>query len=80
MTTKKSESKKTKKSGEVLPRTAKKDASEPKIDPRKKLLARVAGDVASGVVGSPSESTPNAEAVAAIAVDVAEEILKKVGL
>lgn len=47
---------------------------------RQLLLARVAGDVASGIMCSPSESASTAEAIAAIAVDVAEEILKKAGL
>jgi hypothetical protein len=47
---------------------------------RQHLLARVAGDVAASVLGSPSDSTPTAAAIASIAVDVAEEILKKVGL
>jgi hypothetical protein len=47
---------------------------------RGQLLARVAGDVASGIMTTPSASTPSAAAVAAIAVDVAEEILKKIDL
>ena len=47
---------------------------------RQYLLARVAGDVASGIAGAPSESVMTAEAIATVAVDVAEEILKKVGL
>jgi len=67
---------------------AKKIENEPDVarvddgqhDPRKRLLARVAGNVASGIVGAPSESTSTAEAIATIAVDVAEEILKKIGL
>lgn len=47
---------------------------------RKHLLAGVAGSIASGIVSSPSESTGTAAAIAAVAVDVAEEILKKIGL
>jgi len=51
-----------------------------RADARQQLLARVAGDVASGIVCSPSESTSTAEGIAAVAVDIAEEILKKAGL
>lgn len=52
------------------------------LDPgkRKRLLARVAGDVASGIVSAPSKSTSTAEAIATVAVDVAEEILRRIGL
>lgn len=61
-------------------------AIEPKHDPhhvvaRKELCATIAGSVASGVLtqsGSPVVTT--AAAVAEIAVDVAEAILKRVGL
>jgi len=57
----------------------------PDLDPRdaskrKRLLARVAGAVASGIVAAPSKSTSTAEAIATVAVDVAEEILRRVGL
>ena len=57
----------------------------PDLDPRdsskrKRLLARVAGSVASGIVAAPSKSTSTAEAIATVAVDVAEEILRRVGL
>ena len=51
-----------------------------KIDPRKRLLARMAGNVAAGLLSAPSESTASAEAIATIAVDIAEAILKKVGV
>jgi hypothetical protein len=44
------------------------------------LLARVAGDIAAGIVSAPSDSADTAEAIAAIAVDIAEEILKQAGL
>lgn len=49
-------------------------------DPRKRLLARVAGNVAAGIVMSPSPSATKALAVAEISVDIAEAILQKVGL
>lgn len=64
----------------------KKPTNEPAVeddgpqDPRKRLLARVAGTVAAGVVSNPSEAAVNATAIATIAVDIAEEILKKIGL
>jgi hypothetical protein len=44
------------------------------------LLAHVAGSVASGIVVAPSKTATTAAAIAAIAVDIADEILKKVGL
>lgn len=50
------------------------------LDARKVLLARVAGDVASGIIVAPSKSATSAGAIAEIAVDVAEEILKRAGL
>lgn len=50
------------------------------LDPRKKLLARIAGNVAAAVVQSPSETTSSASAIAEMSVDVAEQILLKVGL
>jgi hypothetical protein len=53
---------------------------ETKIDDRKHLLARVAGNVAIGIIGSPSDSTGTAAGIAEISVDIAEEILKKSGL
>jgi hypothetical protein len=51
-----------------------------KIDDRQRLLARVAGNVASGIVTAPTKSTSTAEKIASVAVDIAEAILKKVGL
>lgn len=62
---------------------AKKDvkaAKATKLDERKQLLARVAGSVAAGVMASPSESAASADGVAAIAVDIAEAILQKIGV
>jgi hypothetical protein len=50
---------------------------------RKRLLARVAGNIAAGVLQDPpmaSESTTAAAAIAELAVDIAEAILQKVGL
>lgn len=47
---------------------------------RKRLLARVAGQVASGLMVSPSPKVSSSEKIADVAVDVAEAILKKVGL
>lgn len=47
---------------------------------RECLLAQVAGNIAAGVVTAPSDLASSAEAIAAIAVDIAEEILKKAGL
>jgi hypothetical protein len=47
---------------------------------RQILLAGVAGTVASGLVASGSEMVNTAGDIADIAVDVAEAILKRVGL
>jgi hypothetical protein len=47
---------------------------------RKHLLARVAGHVAVGLLVSPSPKVDNSEKIATVAVDVAEAILRKVGL
>jgi hypothetical protein len=52
----------------------------PRIDPRQELLARVAGNVAVGIVGSPSPATSSASEIAEIAVDIAEQILLKAGI
>jgi hypothetical protein len=56
-------------------------------DRRKELLARVAGSVASGLLASPSGLSPAIESsgsmakgVATMAVDIAEEILQRVGI
>jgi hypothetical protein len=50
------------------------------IDARKELLARVAGTIAAGLVTSPSPSIASPSGMATAAVDIAEEILTKVGL
>jgi hypothetical protein len=47
---------------------------------RKRLLARVAGNIASGIMQAPSESTSTPDAIAEVAVDVGEAILQKIGL
>ena len=47
---------------------------------RKRILARVAGNVAAGIVQSPSESSGSADAIAEISVDIAEAILQKIGI
>lgn len=47
---------------------------------RQRLLARVAGHVASGIIGAPSPAASSAEDIAAIAVEIAEAILQKVGI
>lgn len=54
-------------------------AAKVKVE-RAVLLAHVAGSAASGIVAAPSETSVTAASIAAIAVDVAEEILKKSGL
>lgn len=67
---------------------AKKNDNEPDIgrkddgqlEARKRLLARMAGNVAAGIVSAPSDATATAETIAAVAVDIAEEILKKIEL
>ena len=50
------------------------------IDARKELLAKVAGSVAAGLVTSPSPSIAKPESMATVAVDLAEEILKRAGI
>lgn len=47
---------------------------------RQRLLSRVAGNVASGVVQSPSPSITSSDAIAQVAIDIAEAILQKAGL
>src|SRR5687768_16640311 len=56
-------------------------------DRRKELLARVAGSVAAGLFASPSGLSPAivdsdnmAKSVATVSVDIAEEILQRVGI
>ena len=57
-------------------------ADSGKIGDRQRLLARIAGDVAAGVMAAPSlsESASSADGVATIAVDIAEAILQKIGV
>ena len=50
------------------------------IDPRKELLVRIAGSIAARLVTSPSPSIASAASMAAVAVDIAEEILQKAGI
>ena len=47
---------------------------------RRELLARVAGVVAAGLITAPKPSIALATGVATVAVDIAEEILKRVGI
>ena len=47
---------------------------------RMKLLASVAGTVASGVVASPSKAITSAADVAEISVSIADDILKRIGI
>ena len=47
---------------------------------RKRLLARVAGNIAAGIMQAPSESTETPEAIAEVSVDIGEAILQKIGL
>lgn len=59
------------------------DGSKPEVAAkieRTVLLAHVAGSVASGLVAAPSEASLTAGSIAEISVDIADEILKKVGL
>jgi hypothetical protein len=53
---------------------------DPKLEGRKRLLARMAGNIAAGLISSPSRLIKDAQSVAEIAVDVAEAILTKIGL
>ena len=49
-------------------------------DRRKELLARVAGSIAAGLVTSPSPAIASPKGMATAAVDIAEEILQRVGI
>jgi hypothetical protein len=63
--------------------TKKKIAGDPDVDQdvgRKRLLARMAGNIACGVVSNPSEAAASVDAVASISVEIAEGILQKIGL
>jgi len=72
----------TKKSAPKAQRASASNDDDQPLSPRKRarLLARVAGNVASGIVQSPSESSGSAGAIAEISVDIAEAILQKIGL
>ena len=56
------------------------DTTARRIDTRQELLARVAGAVAAGLVISPSPSIATPSGMATAAVDIAEEILKRIGI
>lgn len=71
--TQKSENEALKSNGEVNP-------NDTWIEARRRLVASVAGSVAAGIVVAPSKKATTAAAIAEIAVDIAEEIVKKVGL
>ena len=49
-------------------------------DRRKELLARVAGSIAAGLVTSPSPAIASPKGMATAAVDIAEEILQRIGI
>jgi hypothetical protein len=51
-----------------------------RIDPRKELLARVAGNVASALVQAPSPAVTSSDKIAEVAVDIAEQILRRAGV
>jgi hypothetical protein len=50
------------------------------IEARQRLVASVAGSVAAGIVTAPTKKATTAAAIAEIAVDIAEEIVKRSGL
>lgn len=50
------------------------------LDPRKQLLAGMAAHLAASVLLEPSENATSPDAIAEISVNVAEAILKRVGL
>lgn len=78
--TQKSESE-SKREGEAPGNGAAHEISEDRVArKRQRLLARVAGDVAAGVVTAPSKSATSAKAVAEISVDIAEAILQRIGI
>jgi len=70
----------TKKYGYVEPKSADVDLTQKREAKRKRLLARVAGHVAAGLLVSPSPKVSSSEKVATVAVDIAEAILAKIGL
>lgn len=50
------------------------------IEDRKRLLAQVAGSIATGLVQSPSPSIASPPAMATAALDIAEQILTQAGI
>jgi len=79
--TKQDNSKKAK-TNSVAPKTVRAPSivtEDPAAD-RKRLLAHVAGQIACGVVQSPSPATSSSANIAAISVEIAEKILEQVGL
>jgi multidrug efflux pump subunit AcrA (membrane-fusion protein) len=46
---------------------------------RKRMLVPLAGQIAASIMISPSEKATSAKAIAEISVDVAEEILERIG-
>lgn len=50
------------------------------VHERRRLLAAVAGQVAAGIMSTPSPAMSSADKIAATAVEVAEAILQKIGL
>jgi hypothetical protein len=47
------------------------------LSDRQRLVASVAGNVASGIVTAPSKKSGTAAAIAEISVDIAKEIVKR---
>ena len=66
------------KAGDVKDKAA--DFEVMPIHDRRRLLAAVAGQVAAGIMSTPSPSMSSADKIATTAVDVAEAILRKTGL
>lgn len=69
--TQKSESEASKQNGEA-------NHGDVGISARQRLVADVAGRVAASIVMAPSKKATSAAAIAEIAVDIAEEIVKRV--
>jgi len=65
---------------EKRPRSLAIDGSHPSIDPYKKLLCRVAGNVVVGLLGSPSPALKSGDDYAAVALDLARDILRGAGV
>lgn len=62
------------------PRSLGVDGSHPSIDPYKKLLCHVAGNVVVGLLGSPSPALKSGDDYAAVALDLARDILRGAGV